>query len=305
MGKIVQLAYFCTRVYYKRPLMINRFFFIFDPAVVLADLAPPEENVYYSIWVSPGIKSSREDARHFLENTSSVPLAVTLEIREPLTGDHLRSIAALLFIHSSLRIGGRPVINLSGGSPELLSGTAAALSGYLSLQGYADVIIHILLPAGESPAANGSPLFRSAEALTGYYKDLLQSDACYNRDLFFYMPPGEMPGGVLPALQQAESDLAQRFPQLYSLIRVNSKLDRELQYLCIKYQSTEAELRYQKQYLGILRSDHPTREIQDYYTREYEILPLWYKRFGHILKVLTGKRTFRSLFRDDVKKYKV
>ena len=40
------------------------------------------------------------------------------------------------------------------------------------------------------------------------------------------------------------------------------------------------------------------------YNSENEILPGWYKRFGHILKVLTGKRTFRSLFRDDVKKHK-
>jgi hypothetical protein len=41
-----------------------------------------------------------------------------------------------------------------------------------------------------------------------------------------------------------------------------------------------------------------------WYHNEYEILPLWYKRFGHILKVMMGKRSFRSLFSDDVKKYK-
>jgi hypothetical protein len=41
-----------------------------------------------------------------------------------------------------------------------------------------------------------------------------------------------------------------------------------------------------------------------WYYYEYEILPLWYKRFGHILKVIIGKRTCRSLFNDSVKKYK-
>ncbi|HKZ65700.1 MAG TPA: hypothetical protein VJ111_05065 [Chitinophagaceae bacterium] len=45
-------------------------------------------------------------------------------------------------------------------------------------------------------------------------------------------------------------------------------------------------------------------DVINWYHKEYEILPRWYKRFGHILKVITGKRTFRSLFRDDVKKYK-
>jgi hypothetical protein len=34
------------------------------------------------------------------------------------------------------------------------------------------------------------------------------------------------------------------------------------------------------------------------------VLPLWYKRFGHIIKVLTGKRSFKSLFDDKAKKGK-
>jgi hypothetical protein len=46
-------------------------------------------------------------------------------------------------------------------------------------------------------------------------------------------------------------------------------------------------------------------KIKRFYHYEYEILPLWYKRLGHIIKVLTGKRTFKSLFNDNVKKYKV
>jgi len=45
-------------------------------------------------------------------------------------------------------------------------------------------------------------------------------------------------------------------------------------------------------------------EVINWYNHEYEILPLWYKQFGHIIKVLMGKRSFRSLFSDNVKKYK-
>jgi len=36
------------------------------------------------------------------------------------------------------------------------------------------------------------------------------------------------------------------------------------------------------------------KEIQDWYNKEYEVLPLWYKRFGHIIKIIMGKR---SLFK--------
>jgi hypothetical protein len=47
-----------------------------------------------------------------------------------------------------------------------------------------------------------------------------------------------------------------------------------------------------------------TADNVEWYHHEYEVLPAWYKRLGHIIKVLTGKRTFRSLFDDKVKKYK-
>jgi len=45
-------------------------------------------------------------------------------------------------------------------------------------------------------------------------------------------------------------------------------------------------------------------EVLNWYHKEYEALPLWYKRFGHIIKVIMGKRSFRSLFNDNIKKSK-
>ena len=39
------------------------------------------------------------------------------------------------------------------------------------------------------------------------------------------------------------------------------------------------------------------KEIQAWYTNEYEVLPLWYKKFGHIIKAFKGERTFKSLFK--------
>lgn len=37
--------------------------------------------------------------------------------------------------------------------------------------------------------------------------------------------------------------------------------------------------------------------IQEWYLKEYEVLPKWYKRTGHVIKAFMGKRTFRSLFK--------
>lgn len=46
-------------------------------------------------------------------------------------------------------------------------------------------------------------------------------------------------------------------------------------------------------------------DITTWYHNEYEVLPLWFKRLGHIVKAFTGKRSFRSLFTDNVKKGKL
>ena len=55
-------------------------------------------------------------------------------------------------------------------------------------------------------------------------------------------------------------------------------------------------------YLNIQKEER-AKGLKWYYY-EYEILPVWYKQFGHIIKVIMGKRSFRSLFNDNVKKYK-
>lgn len=39
-------------------------------------------------------------------------------------------------------------------------------------------------------------------------------------------------------------------------------------------------------------------DIRNWYHNEYEVLPLWFKRLGHIVKVMTGKKSFKSLFPD-------
>jgi hypothetical protein len=68
-------------------------------------------------------------------------------------------------------------------------------------------------------------------------------------------------------------------------------------------QNTE-DLENQKKYLNVVKLQDEAAKINSFYYYEYEILPLWYKKIGHIIKVLQGKRRFRSLYNSNVKKYK-
>ena len=234
------------------------------------------------------------DHDHSLQASAPCPVALALTIREPLTSDSIRFITSFLFIPSYPRISHRPVILLTGDSPQLLAASASALTSYLDTQGIPEPLIHNILT---------DQLSRSVADLSASYTRLLQTDQYYNNNIFFRPPDEQARQSALSSLQQAERDFQQQSPRLYELIHTHRLLELQHSSLGRQQAITQAELANQRQYLEILRTDHAAREIQDYYTREYEILPLWYKRFGHILKVLTGKRTFASLFRDDVKKH--
>ena len=68
----------------------------------------------------------------------------------------------------------------------------------------------------------------------------------------------------------------------------------------------EERLRNAQITIEVIRSKYKDdyEQLIKWYHNEYEILPLWFKRLGHVIKVLMGKRSFKSLFYDHVKKYK-
>jgi len=286
--------------------MINRIFII--SRQISAD--EPEENVYYTILTDPASQGSLDNAYRSLAGTSLPALGLALEINGPLSDPANRLAAAACFLPSGLRVDDQPTILLKGDSQRSLEHASAELKAYLDQQGLSNCLIHkVLAPSSEAPQPTWptpgfNQLFESPEKLTDYYSILLAGDRSYNNDLFFYSLSTPAQHSGLAALRQIENRLRQDFPIQISLIRENQRLEKELKALKKIQASTEAELENHKQYLEVLRSTHPTKELQDYYTHEYEILPLWFKRLGHLVKVLTGKRTFRSLFRDDVKKYK-
>jgi len=280
--------------------MINRIFFI---SAFIPRSSLPEENIYFSIRTDVSTVGALDQVYSEMEEQTAVrpPLALTLNILAVPDAAAIRSITSFLFIPSYIRIDQRPVLLLTGGSENLLSNCATLLTDYCISQGISDPVIHCLCAgsAGERWS------FDSPDRLREHYGELLRSDRCYDNDLFYYASSNEDLQTALSYLRQEEEGLRQRAPELFALLRSNDQMKKELNALHRKQAATDAELGYQREYLAILRSGHATREIQDYYTREYEILPLWYKQLGHLIKVLTGKRTFRSLFRDDVKKYKV
>ncbi|RXK60017.1 hypothetical protein ESA94_13295 [Lacibacter luteus] len=110
---------------------------------------------------------------------------------------------------------------------------------------------------------------------------------------------------IIQELKKAEDRLLQEQPLQFEMLKMFSFLSSSSKLLSYQLDIAKADLENQKKYLEILRGKDGALEIINFYKNEYEILPLWYKRFGHILKVITGKRSFRSLYDDNTKKYKL
>lgn len=115
--------------------------------------------------------------------------------------------------------------------------------------------------------------------------------------------------------ENLESRMKNETPLFYKLIHKEILFSEERHQLELMIKDLKADLSSKSEYLDFLLKKNSNEKlvevdmlasmkIQKFYHQEYEILPLWFKRLGHLIKVISGRRTFRSLFSDKVKKYK-
>lgn len=105
-------------------------------------------------------------------------------------------------------------------------------------------------------------------------------------------------------IQEIEKQFEKEFPEVYNQLKEIRQLQESLQETQQVLKYTAIQLKDQKTYLDLFRQQDEANKINQFYYNEYEVLPLWYKRLGHVIKVLTGKRSLRSLYNSNVKKYK-
>ena len=82
--------------------------------------------------------------------------------------------------------------------------------------------------------------------------------------------------------------------EIYRLTQQILKPHRSAENSSLLYSDEDGFIR--KLQTQITLEQNRANEILEWYKKEYEVLPMWYKRFGQLIKVFKGKRTFRSLF---------
>lgn len=102
---------------------------------------------------------------------------------------------------------------------------------------------------------------------------------------------------ITDCIFSTEKEFKQKNPALETLVLTNRTLKEQNNLLSEQNNYLKRELDHYKVFNKQLKEQDESENILRFYHKEYEQLPLWYKRFGHILKILTGKRKLSSLYK--------
>ncbi len=172
------------------------------------------------------------------------------------------------------------------------------------------------------------PGIKNANDPVFYFKDMKLSDEefqqWYLNNLeksgselqIFILQNKEIVNTIIQKIEKTERKILEETPLVYKIIYNEVTFSTRKKELELTIENLKQDLVSKKEYLNFLLGKNadgtingtadliPSMKIKKFYHQEYEVLPLWYKRIGHIIKVLTGKRTFRSLYDNKAPKYK-
>lgn len=241
-----------------------------------------------------GLSSCFQAAEQYLNN--SFCLLVTLQA--PLTPEQATTLMAFFFFPNYHKPAVVPQIFVTGNNEGLIAAGIESLRQSATAQAFSTIQV---MPA---PASANSYLAGDSSYIKEAYKTRLLSPVSTTDPLYIKVSKEEEITAVHELVATEEALFEQQHTGLFTLKKQNRQLQQDLQQLGILYQAAKQEISNQVSHNQILRSSSQATALQNYYNNEYEVLPLWYKRLGHIVKVLMGKRSFRSLYSDNTKKYR-
>lgn len=279
--------------------MLNPVYYIVD-ADLLPEL-PSGTGDVYALRVAADERDKLQVAYKAIEALSSnASVCLYLTVAQQVEEQYLFDLVAFFFLPCYYKKGNVPVVIVAHEYQKEFKTFSQALIGAAQKQGFAQLVLHFVRQQQKE-----NQTFYSAhdiEALkTGYTNELKDSSG---KPFYIVLNNAHEIKVLHEALQNVEATFAQDNEMLYACKTKGKALERKLQQTETLLDAAEKEIETMTAHLNKLRSASQAASLQQYYTNEYEVLPRWYKQFGHVLKVVMGKRTFGSLFNDKEKKYK-
>jgi hypothetical protein len=241
------------------------------------------------------IKQQFQLAEKYLKDN---PFCLLLNLHKTLSTEQATDLIAFLFFSNYYKPGRLPQIITGGENTALIKSGIEQLQQTATAQGFSTLHITLASALPTIYLAKNQPVIREA------YRGFLQSTVINNESLYIKTAQLSEIHVLNEALEVEEAQFNQQNPELYALKKQNRELLKQVQQLEQLFQAAQQEISNQVSHNQILRSSSQATALQNYYNNEYEVLPLWFKRLGHVVKALMGKRSFKSLYSDKVKKYR-
>jgi hypothetical protein len=236
-----------------------------------------------------------ELAEKYLADTS---FCLLVQLHKPLTSGQATDLIAFLFFSNYHKPGGSPQIIVGGENMTIIKSGIEQLHKTAGEQGFSTIQITLASALPITLASTGQPAIRET------YRGWLKAPNTSTDILFVNVTLPADISATHEALEAEEILFSQQNPGLFSLKLQNRQLHKQVQQLELLCKAAQQEISNQVSHNQILRSSSQATALQNYYNNEYEVLPLWFKRLGHVVKALMGKRSFKSLYSNKVKKYK-
>ena len=283
--------------------MLNSIFYLIDNTAQSSRMAleKNDPNFFLSFVIDPLSIIKIKEAYQFLNNEPYINFSLTINLRSSPDTEVLYFLISFFFLPNYTKINNTIIIHFTVNEEALFVETKNKFLALSERQGIKNLSINNLSEHVSKTLMNGSTLivknlvlYNTIDFITDY-KKILQSANFYN-NTFYIKDLNSSAEQIYLLIEEAEKELCISKPLLYESILNLQSVARELEIATIKNASLLNELENYKKHITMLQSHHEAKELQNYYDKEYEVLPLWYKRIGHVIKVVIGKRNFKSLF---------
>lgn len=286
--------------------MLKTVFFLSDNGTYFLDKegCNTVSNFHLSFLIDCYKEQALKDAYIFFSKNNTSNFSLTLKIMEPLPVFCIPLIIPFFFIPSYENY--QKNLNIICDDLLLFNEISTTLKNEFLKQGIQNVSINLLTQPSFLPEITnaGQPLtyllFKEEKFFLESYRSSLNT-LDFKDNIYCFQPGVQTPRVIIDALQQVDINLKNEHPILYYTIKRKNFLSEENFLLKRKIELLKNELENYKDHNEILRQAHSSNKLQQYYDAEYEILPRWFKQCGHLLKVLMGTRSLRSLFNKNIK----
>lgn len=201
----------------------------------------------------------------------------------------------------------QPVIGIRGMNTS--SGVIKKLSGYFRSQGFQGICF---LNFVESKVPdiylkeNSILTITDIESINFFSGDISAIASILNQYVYFR-------GDNLKNTFELENELNRRIAHFLNenkgydlLVRRLIQAENQFEKADDKYILQTRKLSIAESFVEVAKNKYKDdyESLFEYYHKEYEVLPVWFKRLGHIIKVLTGHRKFKSLISNERKEKK-